>query len=64
MFVFKPLAGDVFQQFYAGLEMTQWILPFQTVKALIWVALALPVIRMMKGSWWETGIAVSLLFRF
>jgi hypothetical protein len=62
MFVFMPLAGDAFQQFYAGLEMPQWILPFQGVRALIWVALALPVIRMMKGPWWEAGLAVSLLF--
>lgn len=62
MFVFIPLAGDAFQQFYAGLEMPLWILPFQGVRALIWVALALPVIRMMKGPWWEAGLAVSLLF--
>jgi hypothetical protein len=29
---------------------------------MIWVALALPVIRMMKGRWWEAGLAVALLF--
>ena len=23
---------------------------------------ALPIIRMMKGSWWEAGLAVALLF--
>jgi len=62
MFVFQPLAGDAFQQFYAGLEMPSWILPFQALRALIWVALALPIIRMMKGAWWETGLAVSLLY--
>jgi len=62
MFVFVPLAGDAFQQFYTGLEMPPWILPFQGLRALIWVALALPVIRMMKGSLWETGLAVSLLY--
>jgi len=27
-----------------------------------WTALALPVIRMMKGRWWEAGLAVALLF--
>jgi MFS family permease len=62
MFVFLPLAGDAFQQFYTGLEMPSWILPFQALRALIWVVLALPVIRMMKGSWWEAGLAVSLLY--
>jgi len=62
MFVFKPLAGDAFQQFYAGLEMPSWILLFQGLRALIWVALALPVIRMMQGPLWETGLAISLLY--
>ena len=61
-FVFVPLAGAAFEQYYAGLQMPPWILPFQAVRALIWVALALPVIRMMKGSWQEAGLAVSLLF--
>ncbi|HHX87333.1 MAG TPA: hypothetical protein GX693_04030 [Firmicutes bacterium] len=61
-FVFIPLAGEAFHQYYAGLQMPSWILPFQALRALIWVALALPVIRMMKGAWWEAGLAVSLLF--
>lgn len=30
-----------------------WGMPFQALRALIWVALALPVIRMMKGAWRE-----------
>ena len=61
-FVFMPLAGDAFDEFYVGLEMPQWILLLQAVRALIWVALAVPVIRMMKGSRWEAGLAVALLF--
>ncbi len=61
-FVFIPLAGDAFEEYYAGLEMPQWILLLQAVRALIWVALAIPVIRMMKGPWWEAGLAVALLF--
>jgi hypothetical protein len=32
------------------------------LRGLIWAALALPVIRMMKGRWWEAGLAVALLF--
>jgi hypothetical protein len=62
MFVFQPLAGDAFQQFYKGLEIPSWILLFQGLRGLIWVAMALPIIRMMKGSLWETGLAVSLLY--
>jgi hypothetical protein len=29
---------------------------------MLWVALALPVIRMLKGRWPETAIALGLLF--
>jgi hypothetical protein len=34
----------------------------QAVRALLWTAIALPVIRMIKGKWWEAGLAVALLF--
>lgn len=34
----------------------------QAVRALLWLAIAVPVIRMMKGEWWESGLAVALLF--
>ena len=34
----------------------------QAVRALLWTAIALPVIKMMKGEWWERGLAVALLF--
>jgi len=60
--VAMPLAGEDFQEYYAGLQLPPWILPFQMVRAMIWTALALPVIQMMKGRWWEAGLAVALLF--
>ena len=34
----------------------------QIVRGLLWTALAVPVIKMMKGEWWESGLAVALLF--
>jgi hypothetical protein len=34
----------------------------QVVRALLWTALAIPVIKMTKGKWWESGLAVALLF--
>lgn len=34
----------------------------QAVRALMWAAIAAPVIKMMKGGWWEAGLAVALLF--
>ena len=41
---------------------TPWLPAFQVVRAMMWTALAAPVIRMMRGRWWEAGLAVSLLF--
>lgn len=34
----------------------------QAVRALLWTALAVPIIKMTKGKWWESGLAVALLF--
>ena len=34
----------------------------QAVRALLWTALAVPIIKMMKGDWWHAGLAVALLF--
>ena len=34
----------------------------QAVRGLLWAALALPVIKMMKGAWWERALAVALVF--
>jgi hypothetical protein len=58
--VFIPLAGRLGPaalEEYTNLEMPAWILPFQVLRGMLWVALTLPVIRMMKGRWWEIGLA-------
>ena len=34
----------------------------QAVRALLWIAVAAPVIKMTKGASWESGLAVALLF--
>ena len=34
----------------------------QAARGLLWAALAVPVIKMMKGKGWEAGLAVALLF--
>jgi hypothetical protein len=39
-----------------------WLIPFQIVRAMCWVALALPVIRMLKGEQPETVLAIGFLF--
>jgi len=41
---------------------TPWLVPFQIARAMCWVALALPVIRMLKGKWPETALSIGLLF--
>lgn len=52
------------REYYAELAMPSPgnIMLLQVGRAMIWVAVALPVIRMMKGPWWETSLAVGLLF--
>ena len=54
--------GTFLAQMRSVVEWQWWMLPFQYLRALLWVLLALPVIRMMRGRWWEAGLAVSLLF--
>lgn len=34
----------------------------QAMRAVLWSAIAVPVIKMTKGEWWETGLSVALLF--
>lgn len=38
------------------------LLVLQIARALLWTAIAIPIIKMMKGKWWEAGLAVALLF--
>src|SRR5882672_1353527 len=54
--------GSFVAQMGTVLRNTPWLVPFQILRAMCWVALALPVIRMMKGQWPETALAIGLLF--
>jgi len=54
--------GSFFAQMSSIAQSTPWMLPFQYLRGLLWVALAVLVIRMMKGPWWQVALAVSLLF--
>jgi hypothetical protein len=49
-------------QIYQTWQDIPWVFPLQFLRGLLWTALALPVIRMMRGAWWETGLVVALLF--
>ncbi len=54
--------GSFLAQIRSVLRDTPLLLPLQAVRAILWTAIAVPVIRMMKGRWWEAGLAVALLF--
>jgi hypothetical protein len=54
--------GSFFAQMGTVIRDTPWLIPFQILRAMFWVALALPVIRMLKGQWPETAIALGSLF--
>jgi hypothetical protein len=54
--------GSFLAQMAGIVRGTPWMLPLQFARGLLWVLLALPVMAMMKGRWWEAGLALSLLF--
>jgi hypothetical protein len=54
--------GSFLSQISSVMPETPWLIPLQAVRAILWAAIAVPVIRMMKGRWWEAGLAVALLF--
>ena len=54
--------GSFFAQIARIWRTTPWMFPLQALRALLWTAFALPVIRMHKGRPWEVGLAVGLLF--
>jgi len=61
-FVFRPLAAQAFQEFYAGLGLPAWILPFQALRGLAFAALALLITRVTRGKRWEKALLSALLF--
>src|SRR6185295_8027511 len=55
-------SGGFLDQMLRVVRDTPWLPLLQVGRALLWTALAIPVIRLMKGRWWEAGLAVALLF--
>lgn len=54
--------GSLIGQMANVVRDTPWLPFFQLLRALLWTLIALPVIRMMKGAWWEAALGVGLLF--
>jgi len=55
-------AGSFVSNMAATVSNMPWLVPFQIFRAMLWTALALPIVRMMKGQWPETALAIGLLF--
>jgi len=43
------------------LQTNPWLVPFQGLRALLWVAFVLPVIRMTRGRLWQVALIVAVL---
>ncbi len=54
--------GSFLSQMGTVLRNTPWLVPLQIVRAMCWVAIALPVIRMLQGRCTETTLALGFLF--
>jgi hypothetical protein len=54
--------GSLLAQMGSVLRETPLLVPLQVLRAILWTAIAAVIIRMMKGHWWEAGLAVALLF--
>jgi hypothetical protein len=54
--------GSYLAQLQSVLDETPWLPLLQVLRAMLWTGLAVLVVRMMKGAFWEVGLAVALLF--
>lgn len=54
--------GGFFQHFSHILKENSWLYFFQVGRGLIWVMLAILIIRSMKGGVWEVGLLTGILF--
>jgi hypothetical protein len=54
--------GSFLAQMANTLSGTPWMVPLQLARGLLWALLALLVLLMLNGPWWEAGLALSMLF--
>jgi hypothetical protein len=50
------------QQMLSLLAVDPWLNPYQALRALIWTACALPILRGSRWSRWQTALVVGLMF--
>ena len=54
--------GSFFAQMRNVVRDTPWLIPFQVLRAMFWLAIALPIVRMLKADWREIALAVGVTF--
>ncbi len=54
--------GSFIAQMQNVVRDTPWLIPFQVLRAMCWVAIALPIVRMVKGDWLEIALALGVTF--
>ena len=54
--------GTFVGQLEATWASAPWLFGFQFLRGLLWVGLAVPVVRLMSGRRWEITLAVALVF--
>ncbi|HEU4994150.1 MAG TPA: hypothetical protein VFT29_04995 [Gemmatimonadaceae bacterium] len=54
--------GSFVAQMASVVRDTPWLVPLQLLRGLLWAAIALPVVRMMRGPWQETALSLGALF--
>jgi len=54
--------GGFLTQIKSVVVETPWLVALQFARGLLWVFIALPIVRMMKGERWEIALAVALCF--
>lgn len=54
--------GSFIAQMKTVLITTPWLVPLQLGRAVLWAALAVPIVRMINGSRWEAALAVGMVF--
>jgi len=54
--------GNFIAQLYFIWKSTPWMFPLQAIRALLWIILVLPLIRMLKGNSWELSFVMAIFF--
>lgn len=47
---------------YSNLDMPAWVLPFQGLRAILWLILVFPMIQQLRGTKWQIALIVGFTF--